>query len=129
KMVRSIAPLTEDGARRLKAYSWPGNVRELQNVIERAVITSTDGRLNFERALPEPTAPASLVNGTSEPATGTIRTAKELEELERNNILRALDAAKWKVSGEHGAAKLLGLNASTLSSRMKALKIHKPPAR
>nr|MDH4356888.1 sigma 54-interacting transcriptional regulator [Nitrospira sp.] len=126
KMGRTLGPLATDDARRLQAYSWPGNVRELQNVIERAVITSTDGRLNVERALPEPTVPASLASGTSEPPTGTIRTAKELEELERTNILRALEATKWKVSGELGAAKLLGLNASTLSSRMKALKIHKP---
>ena len=126
KMGRTLAPLEADGARRLQTYSWPGNVRELQNVIERAVITSTDGRLNLERALPEPTAPTSSAGKTSEPPTGIIRTAKELEELERTNILRALEAAKWKVSGELGAAKLLGLNASTLSSRMKALKIHKP---
>ncbi|MDH4085148.1 MAG: hypothetical protein OEU99_16540 [Nitrospira sp.] len=93
------------------------------------MITSTDGRLNLERALPEPTTPASSAGETSEPPTGTIRTAKELEELERSNILRALDATKWRVSGEQGAANLLGLNASTLSSRMKALKIQKPAAR
>lgn len=128
KMGRSIVPLTEDYARRLKAYSWPGNVRELQNVIERAVITSTDGRLNLERALPEALAPAAFPGETREPMSRTIRTAKELEELERSNILQALEATKWKVSGEQGAAKLLGLNASTLSSRMKALKIHKPAA-
>jgi PAS domain S-box-containing protein len=126
KMGRTLGPLATDDARRLQAYSWPGNVRELQNVIERAVITSTDGRLNLERALPEPTVPASSAGETSEPPTGTIRTAKELEELERSNILRALDATKWRVSGEQGAANLLGLNASTLSSRMKALKIRKP---
>jgi formate hydrogenlyase transcriptional activator len=42
--------------------------------------------------------------------------------------MRALDVANWKVSGEKGAAKLLGINASTLSSRMKALKIQKPTA-
>ena len=71
---------------------------------------------------------ALLGERTSEPAPGTIRTAKELEELERSNIIRALEATKWKVSGEQGAAKLLGLNASTLSSRMKALKIQKPDA-
>jgi len=64
------------------------------------------------------TTPLSVAN--------TIRTAKELEELERANILRALETAQWKVSGEQGAAKLLGMNASTLSSRMKALKIQKP---
>lgn len=126
KMGRTISPLTADCARRLKAYSWPGNVRELQNVIERAVITSADGRLNLDRALPEAssTGPSSVARTADSP--GPIRTAKELEELERANILRALDAAKWKVSGEKGAAALLGMNASTLSSRIKALKIEKP---
>jgi len=126
KMGRALAPLTADYARRLKGYSWPGNVRELQNVIERAVITATDGRLNLDRALPEGTAAPSAYDRASEPRPGIIRTAKELEELERANIVCALDAAKWKVSGERGAAKLLGVNASTLSSRMKALKIQKP---
>lgn len=126
KMGRSIAPLTDEYARRLKAYSWPGNVRELQNVIERAVITSTDGRLNLDRALPEATDVPSLSGRTSELSRATILTTRELEDLERANILRALEAAKWKVSGENSAAKLLGINASTLSSRMKSLKIQKP---
>ena len=53
KMGRALSTLTSGDARRLKAYGWPGNVRELQNVIERAVITSTNGRLNLDRALPE----------------------------------------------------------------------------
>jgi transcriptional regulator with GAF, ATPase, and Fis domain len=128
KMGRTIAPLTADYARRLKGYSWPGNVRELQNVIERAVITAIDGRLNLDRALPEATATPSGSDRTTEPRHGIIRTARELEELERANIIHTLDAAKWKVSGEKGAAKLLGVHASTLSSRMKALKIQKPTA-
>jgi len=126
KMGRTLAPLTADSARLLTSYSWPGNVRELQNVIERAVITATDGRLNLDRALPE-ASPAHLPpSEDSTPSSGRIQTAKELEQLERTNILRALDAAKWKVSGEKGAATLLGMNASTLSSRMKVLKIEKP---
>jgi transcriptional regulator with GAF, ATPase, and Fis domain len=124
KMGRTIAPLSADYARRLKAYNWPGNVRELQNVIERAVITATDGHLNLDRALPEATAPAPL-DPTREAGPGVIRTARELEDLERSNILRALETANWKVSGENGAAALLGMNASTLSSRMKALKMQK----
>ncbi len=126
RMGRSIAPLTEDYARRLKAYHWPGNVRELQNVIERAVITAEAGKLNLDRALPETSSihRSPAYNTASLPEA--ILSAKEIEELERTNILRALDAAKWKVSGEDGAASLLGLNASTLSSRMKALRIHKP---
>lgn len=126
KMGRTIAPLTATDARRLQSYYWPGNVRELQNVIERAVITSTDGRLNLDRALPEATNVPSLSGRTSELSQATILTIKELEDLERANILRALEAAKWKVSGENSAAKLLGINASTLSSRMKSLKIQKP---
>ena len=126
KMGRTLAPLTADEARRLQAYSWPGNVRELQNVIERAVITAQDGTLNLDRALPETpsTQPAPAKNSSSLP--DAILSVKELEELERTNILRALETTKWKVSGEKGAASLLGINASTLSSRMKALKIQKP---
>lgn len=124
-MGRSIAPLTTDCSRRLKAYHWPGNIRELKNVIERAVITSTDGRLNLDRALPETTASPTAPDRSDIPPD-RIRTAKELEVLERANIMRALDATNWTVSGEKGAAKLLGLNPSTLSSRMKALHIQKP---
>ena len=52
-MGRSIEPLSADCIRRLEAYRWPGNVRELQNIIERAVITARDGKLNLDRALPE----------------------------------------------------------------------------
>ncbi len=125
KMGRMIAPLTAGDARRLQTYHWPGTVRELQNVIERAVITAEAGKLNLDRALPE----TSSVHGVSTSRTASppdaILSAKELEELERTNILRALETAQWKVSGEKGAASLLGLNASTLSSRMKALKIQK----
>jgi PAS domain S-box-containing protein len=126
KMGRTVAPLTADRARRLRAYGWPGNVRELQNVIERAVITANDGTLNLDRALPEAPPVDRPTTRRAASTPGSILSAKDLEELERANILRALDAAKWKVSGEKGAASLLGLNASTLSSRMKALKIQKP---
>lgn len=126
KMGRAVAPLNAEDVHRLTSYGWPGNVRELQNVVERAVITSTDGRLNLERALPQPMVQPSFGDRTSALVPEMIHTAKDLEELERANILRALEATKWKVSGDQGAAKLLGINASTLSSRMKALKIQKP---
>jgi transcriptional regulator with GAF, ATPase, and Fis domain len=126
KMGRILEPLTADGARRLLTYNWPGNVRELQNVIERAVITAEADKLNLDRALPETSSIHRSPANNTPSLPEAILSAKELEELERTNILHALDAAKWKVSGEKGAASLLGLNASTLSSRMKALKIQKP---
>ncbi len=117
QMGRGIEPLTENCARRLKAYDWPGNVRELQNVIERAVITARDGRLNLDRALPESATVAP-------PATTTaVLTTTELRQLERQNIERALEACAWKVAGKDGAAQLLDMSPSTLNSRIKALAI------
>lgn len=126
---RRIAPLSDDCLERLKAYGWPGNVRELQNVIDRAVITSHDGRLNLDKALPNdrnnkpaPNEPAvDNVDGVS-PA---ILQVSELQKLERNNILHALELAAWRVSGKNGAADLLGMNPSTLNSRIRALGIGK----
>jgi PAS domain S-box-containing protein len=117
RLGRAPAPLTAEDLVRLRRYEWPGNVRELQNVIERAVITAREGRLNLDRALPEP-AP-----GGSGPSR--ILTAAELEALERRSIEAALDEAGGKVSGAGGAAERLGLPASTLSSRMKALGIRR----
>ena len=126
RMGRTLEPLSEDYLRRLQAYSWPGNVRELQNIIERAVITSRYGKLDLDRALPESvnsTTAVALANGAKD--LKPVRTAKELEELERNNIIAALDAAEGKVAGENGAAQLLGVKPTTLSSRMKALGIER----
>ncbi|MHC4991853.1 MAG: sigma 54-interacting transcriptional regulator, partial [Planctomycetota bacterium] len=118
--------LTADDKAKLRRYDWPGNVRELQNVIERAIITSRDGRLNLERALPDVAAPAAA-SPASGNATGSaddrILTSTEMRDLERANVVRALEAAGWKISGKGGAAELLGLNPNTLSSRMKSLEI------
>jgi transcriptional regulator with GAF, ATPase, and Fis domain len=50
-----------------------------------------------------------------------VRTAKELEELERCNLIAALEATSWRVAGTSGAAQLLGMKPTTVSSRMKAL--------
>lgn len=126
RMGRVLAPLTPRCIERLKAYPWPGNVRELQNIIERAVITARDGRLNLDRGLPpaEPALPAAEMRG--EDQTGRIFTSDELRALERANILRALESVSWKISGEDGAARVLGMNPSTLTSRIKALGISRP---
>ena len=129
RMGRPIEPLSEECQQRLMAYSWPGNVRELQNVIERAVITSYDGRLNLDKALPDGgimissgTAPATSIPETS---SKPILQVQELEQLERSNILRALESTGWRVAGRNGAAALLGINPSTLNSRIRALNIQK----
>ena len=123
RMGRPIAPLSPEALRRLTGYHWPGNVRELQNVIERAVITTKNGQLNLDRAIPDKEDKSSPSTQCSAQKPSTIQTIQELQQLERQNILMALEQCNWKVSGESGAAKLLGINASTLTSRMKALEI------
>jgi transcriptional regulator with GAF, ATPase, and Fis domain len=129
-MGRRIEPLSEQCQRRLAAYSWPGNVRELQNVIERAVIISQDGRLNLDRALPDDQTTAGLAPAARpdrRKSSDAILRRHEFEQFERANIVRALEASGWRVSGKDGAAALLGINPSTLNSRLRALKIQKNP--
>ena len=127
RMGRSLEPLSPDYIRRLKAYAWPGNVRELENVIERAAITAQEGCLNLDRALPESTGGVVPGEATTSPdETGRVRTAQELHALERDNLILALENTRWRVSGKDGAARLLGMNPSTLNSRMKVLGIKRP---
>ena len=125
KMGRALHPLSAENVSRLKGYRWPGNVRELENVIERAVITARDGHLDLELALPESTDGTAFGLQVPHEPSG-FRTAHEMEALERSNLILALEAAYWRVAGENGAANRLGINPSTLTSRMKALGIHRP---
>jgi PAS domain S-box-containing protein len=124
RMGRRIEPLTPELGARLKAYAWPGNVRELQNVVERAVITARDGRLNLDRALPASGAElGATANGDDDAAP--VLSAEDMARIERDNILRALDRTDWRIAGDAGAARLLGVAPSTLSSRMKALGVRR----
>jgi PAS domain S-box-containing protein len=95
----------------LQRYQWPGNVRELEHVIERAVILSDGSEL-------EPIEWFSTPIGKVDHET-----LQTLEELERDHIVRVLERTNWRVSGDKGAAKILGLNPTTLEARMKKLGI------
>jgi PAS domain S-box-containing protein len=129
RMGKRVLPLTDDQLKLLVHYDWPGNVRELQNVIERALLLTTGAKLELERAMAGFTIPQPHRGTASEADPGErVLTARELEELERRNLLRALTCCQWRVSGEQGAARLLGIPPTTLSSRMRALKIRRPPA-
>lgn len=130
RMGKSILPISPELEKALKRYTWPGNVRELQNVIERGVITSRDGHLNLEYALPR----ATHLENKKEPgksiiSSGKILTTSQIQLIERNNLLLALEQAKWRVAGKNGAADLLQIPPSTLQSRMKKLNIERPPSR
>ena len=102
----------------LVRYSWPGNVRELQNFIERAVILSPHTVLRAPISELEPSS-AHTRSNVSMPMTG-------LAEVERDHILRALEASNWTVGGRNGAAARLGMQRTTLVYRMRKLRISRP---
>ncbi len=114
KMGKPVGKLTADVLDRLTAYPWPGNVRELQNVIERAVILSPPGRFVLGDL---------ATHGPPRANAGT--PARSLEEIERQHIVAVLEETGWRVSGECGAAKVLGLKRTTLEARMKKLGIER----
>ena len=126
KLNRPVPRLTQGNLLQLQRYDWPGNVRELQNVLERAVITANAGRLRFDLptdAQPKKPSPADTPPSTQETA---ILTDDAMRRRERENLLAALRQTKWKISGEGGAAELLGIKPTTLASRMKKMDIHRP---
>ena len=90
----------------LQNYSWPGNIRELRNVIEQAVIVSNGGQLYLDM----PTSAGNIPSPT-------------LKEAERQHIVSVLSKTDWRIKGPAGAARLLGMNSSTLYSAMRRLGI------
>jgi formate hydrogenlyase transcriptional activator len=112
KLGRTIETIPQRTLESLAAYPWPGNVRELENVVERAVIVSRGPGLELGEGLPAPSVrPDARV--------------PSLEELERDHILTVLEMTGWRVSGDRGAAKVLGLKPTTLEARMKKLGIRR----
>jgi transcriptional regulator with GAF, ATPase, and Fis domain len=115
-------PLTPEDVCLLQRYDWPGNIRELQNVIERAVILSKGVRLRLDVALPH--GAGATVEPTS-PSAGhddVVLTDRECQDRVRANVMRALERSAGRIYGPGGAAELLGLNPTTLASRLRALK-------
>ena len=116
-----VPKLKRSQLRMLQRHDWPGNVRELQNVIERAVINARSGTLKFDLPEARLREPSSLPSEASRPK-GIVR-YEELKRIERENLIAALEQTNWRIAGGEGAAELLGMNASTLRSRLKALGI------
>lgn len=116
-----VVRLSQQSLQQLERYSWPGNVRELQNAIERALILAPRGPLRFDMlggvATSVRRAPAS------EQQSAVIRTRADLRDEERRNLVAALRETNGKVFGAGGAAVLLGMKPTTLSSRLRALGI------
>jgi formate hydrogenlyase transcriptional activator len=113
RMNKRIDEIPSEAMAALVRYPWPGNVRELQNFIERAVILSPHSVLRA------PTSELEFFHASQEanlPMTG-------LEEVERDHIIRALEASNWVVGGRNGAAARLGVKRTSLVYRMQKLHI------
>jgi len=108
KMGRRINKIGKREMALLQTHSWPGNIRELRNVIEHAVIVSSGNELKVR--LPE-----NISEGPSSNMT--------LEEMEKRYIEDILKRTGWRIKGDGGAAHIIGMNPSTLYSRMKKLGI------
>jgi PAS domain S-box-containing protein len=87
---KAVKPLSSSDVTAIRSYSWPGNVRELRNVIERALITSTDGSLRLEQTLvkSDPTAPEA--SRAEPPERVEVLTDKRMRQHERENRMKAL---------------------------------------
>ena len=111
RLGKNITSISGRTMQNLERHSWPGNVRELANVVERAVIGALGPVLDF----------AGRAELVKDDATAPVT----LQEMEHDYIVRILESTGWRVEGPYGAAKVLGLNASTLRARMHKLGIHR----
>ena len=113
--------LDDNCIQQLRSYSWPGNVRELRNVVEQGVIVSQGGILTVDAAIRSNGNRGESVYVASD----QVLTESEVKELERNNIMRALSLCEGRIYGDKGAATMLGINGTTLASRMRKFDIRK----
>jgi PAS domain S-box-containing protein len=123
KMGKPLSRLGPAQLRELQNYDWPGNVRELQNVIERAVIRAHNGHLEF--GLRPSIAGASSPLRRTKPDESPTHSLQQIKDQEKSLIVDALTKTRGKIYGPDGAAALLGLKPTTLSSRVHRMGLMK----
>jgi PAS domain S-box-containing protein len=111
KLDKQIDRIPHKNMEALKRYTWPGNARELRNIVEHAMIMSRGEVLTVRPHDHRPEAVSST---------------ETLEEIDRRHILSVLEKTGWRVTGQNGAAEILGLKRSTLQAKMKKLGIKRP---
>lgn len=114
-------PFSQKHILELQHYDWPGNIRELQNVLERALITAKHGAVSFQYLLEK--EPSQTVQHNHAAAIEQILTIQQLKQLETTNLQLAIKQCEGKIFGDEGAAKLLGINPTTLISKLKKMGI------
>jgi formate hydrogenlyase transcriptional activator len=110
--------IPKDVIDKLANYDWPGNIRELENAIQRGIILGHGQRFQ----MPDLGIAGDAATDTPSNHSGT------LEENERQYILEVLNRTGWRIYGPDGAARILAIKPTTLSSRLKKLGIQRPSA-
>jgi transcriptional regulator with GAF, ATPase, and Fis domain len=126
KMNRTKPKLTQKHIAMLQGYDWPGNIRELQNVMERAMIRSRSGAIDLDlQNIPGHTALSFPASRTREEIPVEVLPEVEMLRRHRDNTIAALRRSNWKIYGTGGAAELLGIKPTTLTSRIKKMGLEK----
>jgi formate hydrogenlyase transcriptional activator len=134
---RHVTEVDPDTLAAFSRYSWPGNVRELENLVERALVLNTSPVLKLPPEMlglytPDERGDIAaaatgmhrmLVSGTHPPMSLDDTENTGLHHVQREHILRVLNATHWVIEGNHGAALKLGMKPATLRHRMKKLGI------
>lgn len=140
RLGKPVLPISERSIRRLLTYQWPGNVRELENTVERATVLADEGDSALEIELPEggPVRRDDDGGGAAAGGGGRGRDTSDLprdvlldlsiDQLQRLQIMHALETRNYRVFGDGGAAEKLAINPQTLLSRMEKLGIPRPRA-
>src|SRR5215467_5063709 len=124
RLGRLYDPISEEVLELLTRHDWPGNIRELKNVIDRAAVVSPGSWLELPERWALSLRRFSSAPEASRPSKPAPRGAT-LKELQRSHILEVMQQTGWCVEGPKGAARILGLNPSTLRSRILKLGIRK----
>lgn len=117
RLGKEISEISQGTIKLLMDYDFPGNIRELENLVERACILSTNGKLRID--------PSFLRAKDANKNNSDNDNFRTLEEVQRDHIIEAIRRCNGQISGPTGAAELLKINDKTLYSRMKKLKIEK----
>jgi transcriptional regulator with GAF, ATPase, and Fis domain len=136
RLGRRVDHVDPDTLAGLMRYSWPGNVRELMHLVERALIAQHAPvlKISVDFIVGSPAERAALIAAAAVDSTGTRNTFSGtidlddtlntgLHAVQREHILRVLNATRWVIEGNSGAALRLGMKPATLRHRMKKLGI------